>query len=232
MIPRVFRGNAGAAVQRPRFLPNVPALVFLLAGVFPASVPAHPHAWIDLRVSLVFGPRGDLQLMQQEWAFDPSYSQLILRDQHAMEPEADVATALRGIRERLLARLRDHDYFTEMAVGTQPLTVPDAQAANLDWRDRRLHFRFELPLDVGRPQTASAFTYRVYDPAYWIEVLHDPDDVIHLGGAAASCEARLDPPRPEGWLVAYAASLDRQQRAPIDNLGRSFAERVVVQCLP
>lgn len=205
-------------------------LMFLLAGVLPASATAHPHAWIDLRVSLVFGPQGDLRSMRQEWAFDPSYSHLILQDQHAAEPETDLTTALRGIRERLLARLRDHDYFTELAVGSYPLSVPDAQAASLDWRDRRLHFRFELPLDAGRPRAGSAFSYRVYDPTYWIEVLHDPHDVIHLDGGT-TCEARLEPPRPQGWLVAYAATLDRQQRAPIDRLGHSFAEQVVVQCL-
>jgi hypothetical protein len=53
--------------------------------------------------------------------------------------------------------------------------------------------------------------------------------VIHIEGARG-CEARLEPARPEGWLVAYAATLNRDQRAPIEDLGRSFAEEVSIQC--
>ena len=197
--------------------------------LFAGTATAHPHAWIDLRVSLLFDDDGRLHALRQEWAFDPTYSHLLLEDMDASEPGLDMDTALQKMAVRMLGNLREYDYFTEIRSNERPLDTAEARDGELLWRQRRLHLRFELPLDPVRPDMAQPLQYRVYDPSYWIEILHDPGDVIHIEGARG-CEARLERARPEGWLVTYAAALDRDQRAPIEDLGRSFAEKVSIQC--
>ena len=204
-------------------------LLFLFAMTPPGAVTAHPHAWIDLRVSLAFDGSQALPTMRQEWAFDPSYSHLLLEEIDHREPGLSLQEALQMVGGRLMDNLRGHDYFTEFLVGSERLQIPDAAAAELVWEGERLILRFELPLVDVRPGAEPVFSYRVYDPSYWIEVLHDPNDVIHLKGGE-HCEHRLQAPRPDPTLVAYAATLDRNQRAPIENLGSRFAETVHVRC--
>jgi len=230
--PGIHGVNGTTGPSRPLAVSPWTALLLLgfLVGLS-AGIHAHPHAWIDLRVSLVFGTDGDLRAMRQEWVFDPSYSHLLLQDIDALEPGMDLGTALQRVGERLLGNLRGYDYFTELSQGATRLTVADAVDGVLLWEDRRLRLRFELPLEMPRPAADNPLRYRVYDPTYWIEVLHDPGDVIHLEGSRG-CDVRIEPPRPDGWLVAYAGTLNREQRAPIDDLGRAFAETVVVECAP
>ena len=201
------------------------AILLLFAG----TATAHPHAWIDLRVSLLFDDDGQLHTLRQEWAFDPTYSHLLLEDMDTTEPGLDMDTALRKMAVRMLENLREYDYFTEIRRYGRQMDTAEARDGELLWRQRRLHLRFELPVEPVRPDSKQPLQYRVYDPSYWIEILHDPGDVIHIEGGRG-CEARLERARPEGWLVAYAATLNRDQRAPIKGLGRSFAEEVSIQC--
>jgi ABC-type uncharacterized transport system substrate-binding protein len=204
-------------------------LLFLFALTPSGAAIAHPHAWIDLRVSLVFGSSQALPTMRQEWVFDPSYSHLLLEEIDLREPGLSLQEALQRVGTRLMDNLRSYDYFTEFVVGSERLAVPDASAPELVWQGQRLILRFELPLADATAGVEPVFSYRVYDPSYWIEVLHDPNDVIHLE-RGEHCEYRLQTPRPEPWLVAYAATLNRDQRAPIENLGSRFAETVLIRC--
>ena len=223
----------GTARVHPRIQVEVarPLWGGLLGAIllFAGTATAHPHAWIDLRVSLLFDDGGQLHALRQEWAFDPTYSHLLLEDMDASEPGLDMDTALRKMAVRMLENLREYDYFTEIRRNERQLDTAEARDGELLWRQRRLHLSFELPVEPVRPDRAQPLQYRVYDPSYWIEILHDPGDVIHIEGARG-CEARLERARPEGWLVAYAATLNRDQRAPIEDLGRSFAEEVSIQC--
>ena len=207
------------------FLRILPVAIVFWVG----TAQGHPHAWIDLRASLVFDDGGDLLALRQEWIFDPTYSHLLLEDMDASEPGLDLDEALEKMASRMLDSLRDYDYFTEISRNETRMEIAKARHEELVWHQRRLTLRFELPLDPMRPDRKQPLQYRVYDPSYWIEVLHDPGDVIYLEGGQG-CEARIEPARPEGWMIAYAATLNRDQRAPIENLGRSFAETVSIHC--
>jgi len=206
----------------------LPILALLL---FCGTLGAHPHAWIDLRASVLFTAEGDVKALRQEWVFDPTYSHLLLEDLAVDQPDLDLEKALELMTERMLGNLREYDYFTEIELGERRLVPAPARNGSLHLRQRRLHLKFDLPLEAARPEPAQPLNYRVYDPTYWIEILHDAEDVIHLAGGGG-CTAHVQPARPEPWLVAYAATLDRDQRAPIEDLGRRFAEVVFVECNP
>ena len=209
-----------------------PALAGLLSlGLWLLSSPtlAHPHAWIDLRVQLELDTHGALQGMRQEWVFDPTYSYLLLQEMDALQPGLEFERALRAMSARMLGNLRDHDYFTEITVGGERIAIPEVGDSSLQWRQRRLHFHFELRFDTDEGEVSVPLEYRVYDPSYWIEILHDPHDVIHLDGLPG-CDAQIESAQPERWLAAYAATLERERRGPVPDLGRSFAERVRVDC--
>jgi ABC-type uncharacterized transport system substrate-binding protein len=205
------------------------ALLITALLLIGGQLAAHPHAWIDLRVSVLFSDDGGVEALRQEWAFDPTYSHLLLEDMAADQPDLDLEAALQVMAERMLGNLGAHRYFTEITMGDRLVEPLAARAGALTLRQRRLHLQFELPVAGTRPVPARTLTYRVYDPTYWIEILHDPGDVVHLAGGEG-CNAQIHPPQPEAWMVAYAATLNRNQRAPIEDLGRPFAEVVSIEC--
>ena len=56
-------------------------LCILLTGLLLAPVSyAHPHAWIDLRTSVVRDATGRIIAIEQEWLLDPLYSTVLVED--------------------------------------------------------------------------------------------------------------------------------------------------------
>lgn len=207
-----------------------PWLVLILGLLLPAGALAHPHAWIDLRVGLVFNDAGELVRMKQSWRIDPTYSHMLLEDLTGqLDADTDIDTALEHAAARMRDNLAAHDYFTELSLDGRELEVPAARNTRLTLEDRRLHLRFELPLDGHGITADETFTYRVYDPEYWIEILHDPDDIVFVENRPG-CAVAITQPRPDPQLIRYAATLERQDRSPVDGLGRHFAETATLEC--
>ncbi|WP_029681025.1 DUF1007 family protein [Thioalkalivibrio sp. AKL19] len=207
-------------------------LLLVLGLSLPAAALAHPHAWIDLRVGLVFNDAGELVRMDQSWRIDPTYSHMLLEDLTGqLDGDIDIDRALEHAAERMRENLAGHDYFTELSLDDRDLDVPPAENARLTLEERRLHLRFEIPLADHDITAGDAFTYRVYDPEYWIEILHDPDDIVFVENRPG-CEVAITEPRPDPQLIRYAATLERQDRSPVDHLGRHFAETATLECDP
>lgn len=205
-------------------------LTLVLGLLLPAGALAHPHAWIDLRMGLVFDDAGNLASMEQSWRIDPTYSHMLLEDlTRDLDGATGIDAALEHAAERMLGNLAAYDYFTELNLGDERLDVPQARNARLTLEDRRLHLRFELPLDGHDITAGDAFTYRVFDPEYWIEIRHDPDDIVFVENRPG-CEVAVTEPRPDPQLIRYAATLERSDRSPVNDLGRHFAETGTLEC--
>ncbi|WP_038053929.1 DUF1007 family protein [Thioalkalivibrio sp. ALJ1] len=213
-----------------RLRPSLMRLLLLAGLLIPAGALAHPHAWIDLRVGLIFSDDGELERMEQAWLIDPTYSHMLLEDlTHELDGGTGIDAALEHAAERMLENLAAYDYFTELRGDGQQLEVPQARNARLTLEDQRLHLRFELPLDELGIAAGDPFNYRVFDPEYWIEILHDPDDIVFVENQTG-CKVAITEARPDPQLIRYAATLERQDRSPVDNLGRHFAETAKLEC--
>ena len=105
---------------------------------------------------------------------------------------------------------------------------PDAQSAEL--RDARLQLRFTVPLARPVDPRGETLEYAVYDPTYYIEILHMAGDLVAFRGAGSgSCLGEILPPNPDPETVALAQALDREAVAD-SSLGAVFAERVRLSC--
>lgn len=200
-----------------RGFPPIAVVAVALSASGPAL--AHPHAWIDVSVEVQFDPAGKVTALRQTWVFDEFYT-------------AD--TVQKGERDkmdrlvtRILGNLRQYGYFTvvKAAEGGVALAAPTEHSARM--RGPRLSMTFTTPL--VRP-VAPPLTYSVYDPFYYIEMLHaDEDDAIRLADAPANCRSRLIPAKPDPKVVAKAAAIDRGGTGG-DTLGAQFAETVEIRC--
>ena len=198
------------------------SLVALGSGWVPAA--AHPHVWIDLRGTVVLDAKGHVTAIEQEWLFDPFYTVF------ATEGLSGAEEALTSLASENLKNLRSHDYFTEVRVGGAKAPLGTVSEFESELRDGRLWMRFVVPLVTAIDPAKQAITYAVFDPTYYIEILHLEDDVVAFRGAdGAGCSGLIVPPAPTMDAVMLAQAMDRDAK-PDTALGGVFAERVKVSC--
>jgi ABC-type uncharacterized transport system substrate-binding protein len=200
-----------------RKLPFVAAVIVSLSMAEPAA--AHPHAWIDVDVDVQFDAEGRVTALKERWLFDEFYT-------------AD--TVQKGERDkmdrlvtRILGNLREYGYFTVVTVDGRsiPLSAPIDHSAHME--GHRLSMSFTVPL--SQP-VAAPLTYSVFDPFYFIEMLHaERTDSIRLRNGPPGCRSRLIPAKPDPKRVAAAAAIDRTGNGG-NNLGAQFAEKVEIRC--
>lgn len=200
----------------------------LLALLLPSPAHAHPHAFIDIRIVVLFDEDGRAVGLRQHWLFDPFYTAFAvegLPQNDSGGPRADVLAELMEVN---MGNLKPYDYFTRVEANGSAMPFAGVSELSTGMRDGRLEMSFLL--SFAAPTAAPSLRYAVFDPTYYIEVLHaEADDAIRLVDAPAGCSSRLQPPAPNPEMVALAYSLDRTESAG-DTLGRHFAEWVTVAC--
>ncbi|MGF1627993.1 MAG: DUF1007 family protein [Kiloniellaceae bacterium] len=204
------------------------ALLFMLAGASGVPAVAHPHAWIDLRSTVVLDAEGRVVAIEQQWLFDEFYTVFAL---DGLKTPADGRDPrLVELARVNLENLRPYGYFTEVRADGAKVTLGTVKEFETALRSGRLWLRFIVPLDKSIDPRREKASFSVFDPTYYIEILHMKDDVIAFHGAGANaCSGRITPPNPTTETVMLAAALDRGAKAD-DTLGALFAETVVVQC--
>ena len=201
-------------------------MVCFAAGSSPAR--AHPHAWIDLRSTVVLDAAGRVTAIEQQWLFDQFYTVFITEElSGAAGTRAEALTALTRSN---LQNLRDHDYFTEVRAAGAKVALGTVSEFEGELREGRLWMRFVVPLATPVDPTERALAFAVFDPTYYIEMLHLRGDVIAFrGGEAGGCSGRIVPPNPTTEAVLLAQAMDRNA-TPDATLGSIFAEWVTVRC--
>jgi ABC-type uncharacterized transport system substrate-binding protein len=209
-----------------KLIPAFFAACLMLAASAPAK--AHPHAWIDIRSGLVFDETGHIVAIEEEWFFDTLYSAVIQEELGSDgRPIEDLLDELAQIN---LTSLAAYDYFTTMLADGSDVAVGEVVDYATGMREGRLWLKFWVPLTVPVDPHAQAVSYAIYDPSYYIEMVHMKGEPIMLSGERTEgCTALAVAAEPTFDAVALAAALDQTQTGPAD-LGALFAEWVEVRC--
>lgn len=228
-------GSNGGAGRISRAAGALAGLGLLAGSLAPEAARAHPHGWIDVRVELQFDAAGAVVSLRQSWLFDPYYTAFATEGLDGDGDGRPDAAALAELLEVNLTNLADYGYFTEAALGGRPLAFGAPEAAASALRSDRLEMSFLLPLAEPADPGEGGLVYRVYDPTYYIEMLHaEEPPAVRLVEAPAGCDYRIAPAAPNPEVVALAAAADRSQRSvpgfESGNLGALFAETVTVTC--
>lgn len=199
---------------------------FIALGV--SSAQAHPHAWIDLRSKVLLDETGKVHALQLDWIFDDYYTV-------AIADEVDVSNQVSDefwneIAGKNLANLAAHNYFTVIKADGAPLELGDVSNYEGGLRDGRMWMRFEVPLKEPVDPTSKALSFAIYDPTYYIEIVHLEGDVVTFEGKGGDrCFGDIVQPNPTLDQVSLAASLDQDESGG-DGLGELFAETVTMRC--
>lgn len=206
-------------------------MMWLMAAIAVRPAQAHPHAWIDVTVEVLFDGDGRAIGLRETWLFDEYYTVFALEGLGTDAAGKPSQAAIDDILRQNMENLKEYAYFTKVEFDGADVAFGPVTAMSSTLRGARLDMRFVVPfaapLDLGK----SPMTYAIYDPTYYIEMLHaETADAVRLVGAPPACTYRLVDPVPSLEAVALAAALDSTQRQAGDGLGAVFAERVTVRC--
>ena len=217
----------GLTSRMPCRLRTLGAALLLLISL-PAG--AHPHAWIDVEVEVHFDAAARVTALHMVWLFDDIYSAYVTQGlsftgNDALDPER--TARILAVMMKNLARFH---YMTTVEAGLRLVEFAPPEESSIILRGRRLEMEFTLPLAEPVPVRPGPVTYSVYDPSYYIEMLHaEKADAVRLRGAPSGCRPELTPPHPDPERVREAAALDRNQSGS-EGLGAFFSERVEIVC--
>lgn len=197
------------------------------------SALAHPHGWIDLGVRVITDEEGRATGLHQTWRMDPFYS-LVVFDELRNVPGSSFEEGLDQLGGEIRNNLSTQHYLTEVTLDGAPLTFGDVTEYTAMEHNDRLTFMFILPFETPPPLEGKRLQYRVFDPTYYIEVVHEADHnvprddaLVHHG--EPSCELSIDLANPDPELVLQAALLDINDDGGTE-LGQFFAETGNVDC--
>jgi len=124
--------------------------------------------------------------------------------------------------------LGPYGYFTEPREGTNKVKFDRPKDIAARMENKRLLLKFTLPLAKSAgPST----TRSVYDPTYYIEMLHgSARSIVFEGLGSDRCRTNIIEANPDEIIRQRAMEMDRQATAD-HSLGEKFAERVDIKCL-
>ncbi len=214
-------------MRKPSMIWRTLVLATLLAfGA--ATAEAHPHAWIDLRSRVLLDDAGKVRALQLDWIFDDYYTV-------AIADEVDVGNQLPDgfwteIAAENLSNLAAHNYFTVVKADGSTLELGAVQDYEGGLRDGRMWMRFEVPLKEPVDPAANDVSFAIYDPTYYIEIVHLEGEAVTFEGEGGDrCTGDIVQPNPTFEQVSLAAALDQDESGG-DGLGELFAETVVLRC--
>lgn len=205
------------------------AALALCAALLPATrAQAHPHAWIDVRSTVVLDDAGRAEAIEQEWVFDELYTASLIEGvSEGRKFHPDMLAEYAG---EVIGNLGPYSYFIKLRAGGQVRKFGEVTRYRGVLRGNRFVLTFAAPLAQPVDPAAQALEFAVYDPTYFIQMMHaDSAPPAVRGGNAASCRAVVQAPDPSPAMMARALGMDRQAEAD-DTLGEIFAQKVKLQC--
>lgn len=208
---------------------TVPWLMIL--GGLPATALAHPHGWVDYRVTLLFDDQGRITALEQAWKMDPFYSLTLTEELARAEGNESMEERLDLLGQEIAQNLRQENYLTHVFHDGEAVALGELNDYTTRLEEQRLTFNFVISLAEPISPKEAPVTWQIYDDTYYIEFLYDEDtnEPITLRNAPGACASRVIAADPDPQKVADAAALDRDAEAP-SGLGRFFAETGEVSC--
>ena len=184
----------------------------LLLLLYPALALAHPHQWIDLRITPETDASGALIALHESWEFDPYSSEVLL------ERNQDAA-ALAQFKKDIDQFFADQRGFTY----SQTLTFAAPRDTKIDTSGGILRYHYTLPLTQP---ARGALQFKIYENSYYMDVTYAADQTKQWDNG---CRLTIKEAKPTAEEEELAASFDQNAQAPT-GLGAVFAQTSELQC--
>lgn len=204
-------------------------LIILLALTHSAY--AHPHAWIDVKSAVLMNDDGNIKGVRVGWLFGDFYTAFAIegmdQDGDGM-PDQDL---LDKLAEENLNNLATYNYFVEFMMNGKTQSYQPVTNFDTFLNGSRLWLEFVVPLTTPVDPKDENISYSVFDPTYYVEMLHSKEMPISIEGEGSdTCQYSIKPPTPSDETRLFASSLDATESGG-NSLGKLFAETVKISCI-
>jgi ABC-type uncharacterized transport system substrate-binding protein len=211
----------------------LPAIVIVLASLMVASgsASAHPHVWVTMKSTVIYGPDGAAIGVRHVWAFDDMYSAFATQGLEQKTKGEFTADELQPLAKVNVESLKEYDFFTFAKADSKKAEFVDPVDYHLEFnaKDTVLTLHFLLPFKT--PVKAKQLRLEVFDPEYFVDFALAEKDPVVLAGAPAGCTLELGKPQEmTKELAQKLAEIPQGGKIPIDSYGAAFANKIVVKC--
>ena len=213
--------------------PILPTLVAALAGLLIAggAASAHPHVWVTMKSTVVYGPDGAAVGLRHSWAFDDMYSAFATQGLDQKTKGEFTAEELQPLAKVNVESLKEYGFFTFAKADGKKAEFVDPVDYRLEFnsKDSVLTLHFLLPFKT--PVKAKTLNLEVFDPSYFVDFALNEKDPAALAGAPAGCKLNLGRPQEmTRELAQKLAEIPADGKIPDDSYGAAFANKIVVKC--
>ncbi|MFP4539079.1 MAG: DUF1007 family protein [Dichotomicrobium sp.] len=220
---------------KPWLGPRVLIFSALAASLLtPGPARAHPHVWVTVQTTVLFDNAGAITGFRHEWVFDEYYTAFALQGMDKNGDGEYSDAELEPLAKTNVESLSEFDYFTFAELGDDPVPRSDPVDYRLVYSDDLLTLRFTLPLAEPVPaEDAGRFSFKVYDPTYFVAFSLSDNEPIKLAGTApGGCETTIaDAPMAKAETQSLSEAFFENLDASGD-WGAQFAREIALRCKP
>lgn len=208
------------------------------AALFSQPVSAHPHVYSDMRSDIILDEQGRAIAVHVEWIFDQGYTEAATEGMDADKDGIYTAAELQPVVTENINALKEYRYF--MAAKANGKDIPYADVTEYGQRindQGRLSMTFVVPFAAPVDLTTANFTYKIYDPDFFIAYDYiKGETVTAIGNLPKGCVINVG-------TVAFDESIEQTKKELADkpadwqpeqpqDFGSLFAQSVSVSCKP
>ncbi len=210
--------------------------LIIAATVFSHTVAAHPHVYSDMRTDIILDELGRATAIHVEWIFDQGYTEAATEGMDADKDGVYTAAELQPVVTENIAALKEYRYFVAAKANGTDIPYADVTEYGQRINDQgRLSMTFVVPFATPVDLTTGQFTYKVYDPDFFIAYDYiKGETVTAIGNLPAGCVINVG-------TVAFDENIEQTKQELADkpadwqpdqpqDFGSLFAQPVSVSC--
>ncbi len=160
---------------------KVAALILVLTG----HAYAHPHVWVDMAMELIV--EGNVvKGFWVDWSFDEMMTAMVLADIPAGPDGRFTEPNAQRVFRDYFRNLENFNYFTYIWINRRPLPVRRIDNFKPMIVNRRLVYRFFVPIDQPLRGDSTEVVVSMYDDTYWTDMGFRRNNPIKVSGVAPS----------------------------------------------
>lgn len=186
----------------------------LLAFTLPAL--AHPHIFIDAKVTITFDDTGAVVGLHHDWTFDTAFSAWVIQGLDTNSDRETSPEELQGLADENMTGLAEYGFYTIAGDATEPLQFTPAGDQRMVYADGHTTLSYSLTTDRPHP-LGQRFELGVYDPEYYVAITFADSGDVTLVNAPDGCGVVLEPPKemaPDVEQRLYALGPDVTELPP------------------
>ena len=154
-------------------------ICMLLIIILPtALLSAHPHMFIDMKLTPVFSEEG-FEGVQVNWLFDMVFTGSVLMDNGIGWTDSFTDEQMEIIRDTSFINLLNYNYFTYFNAGGKINRAANFSDFKAFMSENRLGYDFFLPYEGDRSK-ASEIRIAVYDDTFFCDIAFKESDPVAL----------------------------------------------------